>query len=101
MKIKFENGNCYVDNHRFAKYHGTNLQSGTYPVEARWSHSHSRVLPLIEGVGLVGFSNDCAIVLGSVRNRADVLGDEHLVKVLADGIEVNAELGHKILAEIV
>lgn len=101
MKVTFSEGVCRVDNVKFGYYNGTDLLAGTYDLEARYSHKHGRVLPHADGLGWIGSDPDCAIIIGKVRNRADVLPDGHLVRVLTAHIEAADESGIKVLAEVI
>lgn len=102
MKLLFEEGRLYVDNMKFA-YYGVRdgkLPTGTFAVEARYSHNHSKSLPYIESVGFVGASDDCAIVIGKVMGQRGVLPDGNAVSRLVACIETADETGTAVIAEI-
>lgn len=103
MNISFEHGKVYVDNVRFAFYevqHGADLLPGIYPVEARYSHHHGRALPHVDGYGWIGSSAGCAIVLGQVRGRSNLIPDGRLVRILTENIECAVEFGGNVLCEV-
>ena len=105
MKIGFDDvGTVRVDNVKFCYWELGNdredIPAGSYPVEARFSHVHDVTLPFIEGVGLVGFTADCAIVIGQVRHRVDVIGCSNTIQRLVACIETADETGRAVTAEI-
>lgn len=77
MKLSIESGIMYADG-LFVCFVGVGngrdaLQSGRYPCEATYSHTHGKNLVRVDGIGWAGASPECDIVLGRVRNRDDVL----------------------------
>lgn len=82
MKLSIKDGALYADNLFFSYCevtHGSDsIQPGRYAVEARYSHHHGEDLPHVESVGWIGpatHRNDttCALILGRIRGRANVL----------------------------
>ena len=107
MKLSFEHGKLYIDNVKFSKYEvapngSKDLQPGSYEVEAeaRYAHAYGKVLPYIDGIGWIGTSPDCAIVIGQVLGKHGVIPDQHLVNVLVHAIEAESDLGYKVLVEV-
>lgn len=104
MKLTIENGKLYLNNVRFSlaeELNGRgNLPTGRHQVEARYSHTHSCVLPHIESVGWVGFSTDCAIVLGEVHAGGGLIPDRNTVERLIQRIEIQTDTGGSVLMEI-
>ena len=46
---------------------------GRYSISPTYSHAHGKNLPLADGLGWVGASQQCDVVLGSVRARHGVI----------------------------
>lgn len=105
MNINFDRGVVHVNNMRYCFYEvpdgSKSLQPGNYAVEARYAHAFCKVLPFIADHGFIGNDRSCAIVLGRVRSRTDLLPDEHIVQRLVADIEAADDAGQQVLAEIV
>lgn len=88
MKLLIENGTLYADN-LFLCYAGagngrTGLSNGVYPVAAQYSHAHGTDLPHAAGIGWLGASDQCDVILGTVRGRDVVVPSQgSLVRLLA------------------
>lgn len=106
MKISFDDvGTVRVDNMKFCYWelgHGReDIRAGSYAVEARFAHAYGKILPHVESVGWLGADPSTAIILGKVRNRANVLPDGCLVQRLVACIEASADSGQVVTAEFV
>ena len=81
MKLAIKNNALYVENLFFCYVeiiNGKPLQPGHYAAETRYSHHHGEDLPHVESVGWIGpatHRNDtpCALILGRIRGRSNVL----------------------------
>ena len=103
MIVSIDAGVVRVGNVKFCiceVSNGEALQPGSYDMEARFSPDHGKVLPYVAGIGWFGDDSSAAIVLGTARNRSDVLGDGSVVDRLVACVEATADLGRRIVLEV-
>lgn len=77
MRLEIDHTAMYVDG-LFLCYVGAgngrgNIQPGRYACEATYSHAHGKNLVRVDGLGWLGASPECDVILGTVRNRDDVI----------------------------
>ena len=104
MNIEIQHGVMYVDQVRFSFVgagDGRNdIQPGSYPVEARYSHNHGKTLPHADGLGWLGFTPDCAIIVGKVRAGNGLIPSSDMVQRLLLVIETYEETGRGAVLEV-
>lgn len=76
MKLEATQGILYLNNMQFC-YIGpangrTDLPTGSFTVEARFSHAHGDDMVHADGFGWVGATRGCDAVLGRIRTNAGV-----------------------------
>lgn len=105
MRLKIENGTLYADN-IFLCYAGAgngrpNLPTGHYPVATQFAHVHGKALADAVGLGWIGATHQCDVVLGGVRGRrGPVPSPSSLVRLLAL-IEAAEDIGQAVTLEVV
>lgn len=104
MNLKIESGIVYADNLIFCKAGAGNgrssLPTGCYEVTTQYSGEHGTVLPNAIGLGWIGASPECDIVLGGVRGRNGVIpSPSALVRLLAL-IEAKEDVGATVILEV-
>jgi hypothetical protein len=104
MKLTIHDGKLYLNNVRFSlaeELNGRgNLPVGRHQVETRYSHHHSCILPYVESVGWLGFTTDCAIVLGEVRAGGGIIPCRNTVERLVGRVEIQTDTGGTAVMEI-
>ena len=104
MNIEIQHGVMYVDQVRFSFAEAgngrTDIQHGSYPIEARYSHVHGKTLPHADGLGFVGFTPDCSVVLGKVRGKSNLIPSSDIVRRLLAVIETYEEVGRGAVLEV-
>ena len=88
MNLSIRDNTIYADNLKLCLCEAgngrPNLPTGRYEVTAQFSHVHGRILPDAIGLGWIGASPECDIVLGGVRGRNGVIpSPSALVRLLA------------------
>ena len=91
MRLLIEHGTLYADN-KFLCYVGAgngrrDLPVGSYPVATQYSHAHGTDLPNAMGLGWLGASDECDVVLGTVRGRDAVVPSQGALKRLLALVE--------------
>ena len=104
MMLVLAGGALHADN-VFLCYAGAgngrpNLPAGRYPVSTQYSHVHGRTLADAIGLGWVGPSAECDIVLGGVRGRSGVIPSQHAFGRLLAILEVAEDRGEAVTLEV-
>ena len=104
LHITIENEHVFVNNVYFCRAGAgngrTHLPTGFYEVESQYAHCMGHVLPKVAGIGWVGFSEQCDIVLGAVRSRDGIIGDANSVSRLLNRIEDAEQDGTAVTLEV-
>ena len=77
------------------------LPTGRYEVTAQFSYVHGRILPDAIGLGWIGVSPECDIVLGGVRGRNGVIPSPSALGRLLALIEAKEDMGAAVTLEVV
>lgn len=105
MNLSIKDGILYVDNLRFCLAEAgngrPNLPTGRYEVATQYAHVHGKVLPDAIGLGWIGASHECDVVLGSVRGRNGVLPSQGSLSRLLAMLEVAEGNGSTVWLEVV
>jgi hypothetical protein len=104
MLLTLANGALHADN-VFLCYAGVgngrpNLPAGRYPVSTQYAHVHGRTLADAIGLGWIGPSVECDIVLGGVRGRSGVIPSQHAFGRLLAILEVAEDRGESVALEV-
>jgi hypothetical protein len=105
MKLRIENGALYAD-HVFLCYAGAgngrpNLPAGHYPVATQFSHVHNKALADAVGLGWIGATHQCDVVLGGVRGRSGPVPSPTALRRLLALIESAEDHGQAVTLEVV
>ena len=77
MHLSIRDGSFYADNMFFCYCEAgngrPNLPTGRYEVSTQYAHVHGKTLPDAVGLGWIGSSRECDVVLGGVRGRDGVV----------------------------
>lgn len=104
MRLKISDGALYADN-IFLCYAGAgngrpNLPIGHYPCATQYAHVHGKTLADAVGLGWIGASHECDVVLGGVRGRnGPVPSPTSLGRLLAI-IEAAEDIGQAVTLEV-
>ena len=105
MNISVRDNTLYCDNLKLCYCEAgngrPNLPTGRYEVTAQFSHVHGRILPDAIGLGWIGASPECDIVLGGVRGRNGVIPSSTAVVRLLALIEAKEDMGSAVMLEVV
>lgn len=104
MKLSIRDNTLYVDNIKvcFAEVGNgrPHIPVGRYQVVTEFSHTHGVTLPDAIGLGWIGASPGCDVVLGRVRGRNGVIPSRtDLGRVLAM-IETAEDRGTNVFLEV-
>lgn len=104
MNLKIEGADLYADNlflcHCEAGNGRPNLQPGSHEVIVQFSHEHGAVLPDAVGLGWLGATAGCDIVLGGVRGRHGVIPSPSSLGRLLALLESAENMGRKVMLEV-
>lgn len=103
MKIEFDNGKLYVGSVYHSFYEttdGKGIPAGMHRVHVDYSHVHRRNQPFIDGIGWIGTTKDCAVILGRVMGYNSMIPDQFAVDRLVLRIEDAEESGESVLAGV-
>lgn len=104
MKLTISGGALRADNvflcHAGVGNGRPNLPAGCYPASTQYSHVHGRTLVDAIGLGWVGPSAECDIVLGGVRGRSGVIPSQHAFGVLLTRLEAAEDRGESVTLEV-
>lgn len=104
MKLTISGGALRADNvflcHAGVGNGRPNLPAGRYPVSTQYSHVHGRTLADAIGLGWLGPSPECDIVLGGVRGRSGVIPSQHAFGRLLAILEVAEDRGEAVTLEV-
>ncbi len=104
MTITVIDGKAYVNNVYLCFVEAgngrTHLPVGRYEVIIQFSHRHGRVLPDALGIGWIGATPECDIVLGRVRHGNSVIPLDDCVDRLLSRLEEDEGLGRPIALDI-
>ena len=100
MRLEIDYPALYADG-LFVCYVGagngrTAIQPGRHEVEATYSHAHGKNLVRADGLGWVGASQECDVVLGRVRDRDDVLPCESFERRVFALVEAAQDYGNTV-----
>lgn len=104
MKLKIDNGSLFADN-IFLCYAGAgngrpNLPTGHYPVSTQYAHVHGKTLADAVGLGWIGASPECDVVLGGVRGRHNVIPSQSAFGRLLALLETSEDIGQAVTLEV-
>lgn len=104
MKLTISGGALRADN-VFLCYAGAgngrpNLPAGRYPVSTQYAHVHGRTLVDAIGLGWLGPSPECDVVLGGVRGRSGVIPSQHAFGLLLAKLEDCEDRGVSVTLEV-
>jgi hypothetical protein len=104
MNLSIRDNMIYADNLKLCLCEAgngrPNLPHGRYEVTAQFSHVHGRILPDAIGLGWIGASPECDIVLGGVRGRNGVIPSPSALGRLLALIEAKEDMGTTITLEV-
>ena len=104
MNLLIKDGVLYADNLRVCLAEPgngrPNLPTGRYEVTTQFSHIHGRILPDAIGLGWIGASPECDIVLGGVRGRNGVIPSPSALGRLLALIEAKEDMGAIVMLEV-
>lgn len=104
MELMIEDGVLYRNNSYFSRCEARNgredLQPGRYKVTVMHSHAHDAELPLANGLGWIGGTDRCDIVLGLVRGRDHLIPRSHTVGLLVRALKIAAGAGKTVMLEV-
>lgn len=104
MNLSVRDGALYADNLKFCYCEAgngrPNLPTGRYEVTTQFSHVHGRILPDAIGLGWIGASPECDIVLGGVRGRNGVIPSPASLGRLLTMLEVAEDAGTTVMIEV-
>ncbi len=105
MKLCVTDNSLYVDNvflcHAGAGNGRPNLPTGHYPVSTQYAHVHGKTLADAVGLGWIGASRECDIVLGGVRGRSGPVPSPTALGRLLALLEVAEDRGEPVTLEVV
>ena len=105
MNLLIKDGVLYADNLRFCLAEAGNgrsdIPTGRFEVSTQYAHVHGKVLPDALGLGWIGASYECDVVLGSVRGRNGVLPSPGSLGRLLAMLEVAEGNGSTVWLEVV
>jgi len=105
MNLSIRDNTIYADNLKLcfceAGNGRPNLPTGRYEVTTQFSHIHGRILPDAIGLGWIGASPECDIVLGGVRGRDGVIPSPSALGRLLALIEAKEDMGAAVTLEVV
>ena len=105
MNLSIRDNTIYADNLKLcfceAGNGRPNLPHGRYEVVTQFSHVHDRILPDAIGLGWIGASPECDIVLGGVRGRNGVIPSPSALGRLLALIEAKEDMGAAVTLEVV
>jgi hypothetical protein len=104
MKLTISGGALRADN-VFLCYAGAgngrpNLPAGRYPVSTQYAHVHGRTLADAIGLGWIGPSDQCDIVLGGRVGSAGVIPSQHSFTRLLEKLEDCEDRGISVTLEV-
>ncbi len=104
MKLSLRSNKLYADN-VFICFAGAGngrpiLPTGHYPVSTQYAHIHGRTLADAIGLGWIGPSAECDVVLGGVRGRAGVIPSQHAFGLLLAKLEDCEDRGVSVTLEV-
>jgi len=104
MRLKISEGFLHADN-IFLCYAGAgngrpNLPTGHYPVAAQYAHVHGRTLADAVGLGWIGASPECDVVLGGVRGRSGVIPSQSAFTRFLAMLEDCEDRGESVTLEV-
>ena len=104
MDLSIRDGILYADNfilcHCEAGNGRPNLPTGRYEVSTQYAHVHGKTLPDAVGLGWIGASRECDIVLGAVRGRNGVIPSSPALGRLLAILEVCEDDGKTIFLTV-
>lgn len=78
----------------------TTLPVGRYEVATQFSHTHGDVLPNAAGLGWLGASRSCDVILGGIRGGNGVVPSSASLNALLAKLEVAEGEGQSIVLEV-
>ena len=104
MNLSIRDNTIYADNLKLCLCEAgngrPNLPTGRYEVATQFSHVHGRILPDAIGLGWIGASPECDIVLGGVRGRNGVIPSPSALGRLLALIEAKEDIGAIVMLEV-
>ena len=104
MNLSIRDGALYADNLKFCYCEAgngrPNLPTGRYEVITQFSHVHGRILPDAVGLGWIGASRECDLVLGGVRGRDGVIPSPASLGRLLAMLEASEDIGAPVMIEV-
>jgi len=104
MKLSISGNSLYADSLKVcfceAGNERSSLPTGNYRVTVEFSHEHGIELPKADGIGWIGASPSCDIVLGGVFIRSRVIPRKSFVDMLLNKIEAAEGMGKSTFLEV-
>ncbi len=104
MRLKIAGGSLYADNfficHAGVGNGRPNIPTGNYPVSTQYAHVHGRTLADAVGLGWIGATPECDVVLGGVRGRSGVIPSQSAFTRLLAMLEDCEDRGVSVTLEV-
>lgn len=104
MKLSISGNTLYADNLKVcfceAGNERTSIPAGHYPVTIEFSHVHDLELPKADGIGWIGASHGCDIVLGGVIGSSGVIPSRNPLGRLLAMIQAKEDMGSSVTMEV-
>lgn len=104
MNLSVRDNTLYADNLKLCYCEAgngrPNLPHGRYEVATQFSHVHGLILPDAIGLGWIGASPECDVVLGGVRGRNGVIPSPSALGRLLALIEAKEDMGAAVTLEV-